>query len=334
MSIANASPFAALGAPTIAPDGREVVVLLVKATFVIVRGGKLALGDEQMPIRTGDVPRSLDAVDSSILFPNDVGLEKKGVDVVIVGEAISPKPVRVMDVGVRIGERTVPLRVHGERVYYRAGARVAVGPAAPFERKAISYENAYGGATPDYKRMERRNPVGRGVAHSESDLVDTKAPSIEHPAEPITSAADAPAPVGYGAISTHWGPRCDYAGTFDDVWRTTRLPLLPLDFDPRFWNVAHPSLQLPALPPRTPIAVIGMREEGVLQLELPELQVIAHGRTDDGRSIEARPSVDTVLIVPNEGPFGPPRVELSLRVVFPRGRGRTSLREIRVSADD
>lgn len=329
MTVANATRFAAEGVPYVAADGREVVVLVVKATFVILRDGTMVLAEEQVPVRLGDVVRDPDANDSSVVFPSDVTLEKKAADVVVVGEAVSPKPVRVMDVGVRIGERTVPLRVHGERVYYRAGARVAVGPAAPFERKAIVYENAYGGATPDFQRVERRNPVGRGVAASESDLVDTKAPSIEHPAEPITGAGQTPTPVGYGAIPAHWRPRSDLAGTYDEVWRTTRLPLLPLDFDPRFWSVAHPSMQVPSLLPRTPIAVIGMREEGVLQIEVPELPVVARGRTDDGRRIEARPPIDTAVIVPGEA-----RVELSLRAVFPLGRGRTSLREIRVDVDD
>lgn len=329
MTFANASPYAAVAVPTIGADGREVVLAVVKATFTLARDRRLVPAEEQAPVRLGDVALDPDAQDSSVRFPSDVGLEKAAVDVVVVGDAIAAKPVQVLDIGVRVGARTAPLRVHGERVYYRAVGRIAVGPAAPFERKPVVYEKAYGGATADFLVMDRRNPVGRGVAKSAADLVDTEAPSIEHPAHPITSAADAPEPVGYGAIATHWQPRCDYAGTFDEAWRETRLPLLPLDFDARFWNVAHPSLQLDALAAGEVIAVLGMREGGIFHVELPEMRTVFSGLTDDGRRFCARPSVDTVLIEPNEG-----RVELTARAVFPRGRKRTLLREIRLNVDD
>lgn len=329
VSVANASPFAAAGVPLLAPDGRELVILVVKATFALLPNEKFVVADEQVPVRLGDEPYRDDGIDSSILFPSDVGLTKRGVDIVVVGEAVSPKPVRALDVATKIGERTVPLRVHGERVYYRSGSKVTIGPAAPFERKAIVYENAYGGTTPDFQIVERRNPVGLGVRHREADLVDTKAPSIEHPAEPITSAADKPSPVGFGAIATHWQPRSDFAGTFDETWRKTRLPLMPLDFDVRYWNIAHPSMQVDSLPVETPIAVLGMRDGPVFRFDVPEIRITAFARTEDGKTLSQRPTVDTVVVVPGQS-----RVEIVTRAVFPLGRGKTSLREVRVTTND
>lgn len=329
MSFVNASRFSAVAVPQIAADGQEVVLGIAKATFTLGRSLRLVLAEEPAPVRLGDVVSDPDALDSSIQYPSDVGLEKRSVDVVVVGDAITVKRVPAVDVAVRVGGRTAPLRVHGERLYYRSVGRVLVGPAAPFERKPIVYERAYGGATADLRVIERRNPVGRGVARSAADLVDTKAPSIEHPAYPITSAADAPVPMGYGAIAMHWQPRCNYAGTCDEAWRATRLPLMPLDLDARFWNVAHPSLQMDALPPGEVIAVVGMREDGVFQFELPDMRPVFHARTDDGRTLCVRPAVDTVLLEPNVG-----RVQLTARAVFPRGRGRTKLREIRLNSDD
>ncbi|MBK8258054.1 MAG: DUF2169 domain-containing protein [Polyangiaceae bacterium] len=329
MSVANASPFAATGVPLLAPDGREQVVLVVKATFTLSPNDKLVIADDQIPVRLGDQPYRDDGIDSSILFPSDVGLAKRGVDILVVGEAVSSKPVRVLDVAAKIGKQTVSLRVHGERVYYRSGGKVAVGPAAPFERKAIVYENAYGGATADFQVIERRNPVGRGVCHHETDLIDTKAPSIEHPAEPITSAADKPSPVGFGAIATHWQPRSNFAGTFNETWRKTRLPLMPLDFDIRYWNIAHPTMQVDSLPVQTPIAVLGMRDGPVFRFDLPDLRITSFARTEDGKTLTLRPAVDTVLVVPGQN-----RVELVARAIFPMGRGKTSLREVRVTTDD
>src|SRR5262249_30500138 len=148
-----------------------------------------------------------------------------------------------MDVAVQIKHRRLLLRVHGERFYYRAASGIALGPAAPFERKPIVYERAYGGTSVDFSLVERRNPAGRGVAKNPSELIDTPAPQIEAPPHPITPTDDRPAPVGLGATASHCRPRCGSAGTFAAAWMQPRMPLLPVDFDIRHNNVAHPLLE-------------------------------------------------------------------------------------------
>jgi hypothetical protein len=325
MTFANASHFAALAVPSTAPDGRDVVVAVVKATFVR-RQGRAVLADRQVPVHAADVPHFPDAPESSIRYPSDVCPEKRGTDVVIVGDAVAPAPALSVDVAVRVGAREVLLCVHGERVYCEGLAGVMVGPAAPFERKAIVYERAYGGATADRELIEDRNPLGRGIAKTLADLVGTPAPQIEDPAHPITSAEDRPAPVGLGAVSPHWMPRRGYAGTFDDAWLRTRMPLLPADFDVRHHNVAPPALQLETLiAAGEHIAIFGMHEDGLWQLDLPAVPVTLSGRLHDGRRVTVRPAIDTVLIEP-----GKDEVQLTLRHAFPLGRGKSLLREIRV----
>jgi hypothetical protein len=330
MSLANASPFAALAVPYVAPDGREVIIAVVKATFFRRKNGKLVLADSQSPVRIADAVRDPDAEQSSILYPSDVGLERRGTDIVVVGEAIAKSPVKAMDVAVKVRARTVSLRVHGARFYYRSLGQIAIGPAASFERKPISYENAYGGTSDDHGVVERRNPVGRGVARTSGELVDTPAPSIEHPAHPITSAGDKPEPVGFGAIASYWLPRAKHVGTYDDVWKQTRMPLLPLDFDSRYFNVAHPSLQIDEpLVAGDAISILGMREDGLFQVELPAFPVSVRAKRNDGQLFSGRPPVDLVLVEPGEG-----RVQLTARVVLPKGRGKTLLREVRVDIND
>jgi hypothetical protein len=326
MTFANASHSAALAVLYTEPDGRDVVIVTVKATFTRRSLGRLVLADRQVPIRPSDVPHVPDARDSSVRYPSDICTAKRGTDVVIVGDAISRSPVPVIDIAARIRDRGVHLRVHGERLYYRRAGRVAVGPAAPFTRKPVVYECAYGGTSPDFAVVERRNPVGRGVAHDPSDLVDTPAPQIEHPAAPITSAADRPEPVGFGAIGAHWLPRCGYAGTFDDAWRSARMPLLPVDFDIRFNNVAPPSLQFDEpLVAGERIAVLGMHVDGLWEVELPVLSGRISARLHDGQRLVVRPPIDTVLLEP-----GKDEVELTVRHAFAVGRGSSLLREVRV----
>lgn len=330
MTFSNATPFAALATPLAAPDGRDVVLAIVKATFRRDTRGRLTLADEQLAVRAGDVPHFPDAEDSSIRYPGDICVEKRGTDVVIVGEAVSPRPVLAVDVAALVQDRKLSLRVHGERVYYRGALGVAIGPAAPFERKPIVWERAYGGTSADRSAVERRNPVGRGFGRSAAELVDTPAPQIEDPEHPITSAADRPEPTGFGAIGPHWAPRVELAGTFDEAWRRTRMPHMPVDFDVRHNNVAPPALQFyPPLAAGDPIALLGMTLDGLWKIEMPRLPVSLHGRYHDGRVVTARPVVDTVLIEPLDD-----RIELTVRHAFPMGRGKTALLEIRVDSDD
>jgi len=330
MSFANNTRYSAMPVPTIAPDGRDVVVAIVKATFRRGKDGRPRLADQQIPVEIGGTVYDPEALDSSIRFPSDVCSDKRGADVVVVGDAISRKPVKSLDVAVKIRDLTASLRVHGERVYYRSLGGVGIGPAQSFERKPIVYERAYGGTTPDSSLIERRNPVGRGVAKDPGSLIDTPAPQIEHPAHPITRAGEAHEPVGFGAIAVHWQPRSDFAGTFDEVWRATRMPILPVDFDLRFHNVASPALQLAErLREGDRIAILGMSEEELFQIDVPALPLTLCARYQDGRREVARPSIDTMIVEPDLG-----IIRLTLRHAFPMGRGTKLLREIQVDTDD
>lgn len=326
MTFANNTSFAAGDYPMPDPGGAMMIVAVVKATFSIGEHGELSIADEQRAIRVNDELYDDEAPEGSIRMPTDLAVAKGGTDVVVVGEAISPKPVTAMDVVVKVRDSAAPLRVHGERVFYDSVLRVAIGPAQPFERMPIIYEYAYGGVTPDGWIVEARNRAGVGVARKKSDLIGTRAPSIEHPAHPHSSAGDQHAPVGYGAIRSHWSPRIDRAGTFDEAWEKTRMPLLPTDYDPRANNVAHPTLLFEEyLRAGDPIAILGMTTRGPLSFALPELGVVIHARSDVSGEIAVRPPIDLVLIEPEAGV-----VEIAMRAAFPQGRGKDKLREIRV----
>lgn len=328
---ANATSFAALAVPFQDQRGADVVVVLAKATF-FRRGGRLALADEQVPVRLSDAPTDPGAVEagreSSLRYPSDVGGSKPGADVVVVGNAISARAVTSVDVAVRAPDRQVSLRVHGERVFYQGALGLKIGPAAAFERAPITYERAYGGASRDGSIIDWRNPVGRGVHAKASELDGAPAPGIEDPAHPLEGAR-ASIPVGFGAIATWWLPRRGLMGTADAAWQAERMPLPPLDFDPRFYQVAHPSLQMDRhLQPGDLIAAHGLCEEGLFQITVPELRLIAHVRRADAPPVSLPLVLDTALLEPESA-----RLELTFRRVLPLGRGATLLREVRLDVD-
>jgi hypothetical protein len=321
----NATTWLAQDVPYVDPIGREVVIAIVKATFEISRDGVVVPAEEPSEIRLNDEVWDPEDERSSLRIPSDVAVEKKGTDVVVIGEAIAPKPVAEIDVAVRVGATTAPLRVHGPRFFHRGLAGVTIGPAAKVERVPLRYEKAFGGATPDGHTVEERNPSGLGVAAREADLIDTPAPQIEHPARPHKSARDRHPPMGYGAIMSHWLPRRRYAGTFDDRWKETRMPLLPADYDVRHGNVAHPALLFEAgVAPGTAISILGVGE-GFFGFELPRLPVVVRALYAVSGRRTVCPSIDTVLVEP-----GRRRVEVVARCAFPIGRGRDVLGEVRV----
>lgn len=326
MSFSNATAFSALDVPMSDHHGLMVVIAIVKGSFTVLDDGRVVPMEVPVQVRVNDELYDPESAEGSIRLPTDVTVEKRGTDVIVVGDAISAKPVTEMDVAVRVRDVTVPLRVHGERLFYQGMLGVAIGKAAPFVRKPIVYEKAYGGVTEDGWIVESRNRAGVGVARSKSDLVGKPAPQIEHPARPHTSAGDHHPPVGFGAIRSHWSPRLELAGTFDETWERTRMPAMPLDFDLRANNQAHPSLIFDRhVAPGDEIAIMGMTPQGVLSFKVPDLKVILRARSDVTGRVEVRPPIDTIVIEPNERRF-----EVVVRKAFPMGRGKDVLREIRV----
>jgi hypothetical protein len=234
----------------------------------------------------------------------------------------------VVDVGLQVRDRLLPLRVHGPRFFVNGLLGVTIGPAAKFRKMPLVYEKAYGGATADYSVVEDRNPAGVGVHKRPGDLVDRPAPQIEHPLRPHISAKDKHAPAGFCAIMSHWSPRRELAGTCDAVWQATRMPLMPRDFDVRHNNVAHPSLLFETpLVEGDVVSVTGMSVD-LLRFELPRMPVVFRALSDVSglRSVPA--TMDTVVVEPSRRTF-----DVVARAVFPIGRGKDVLRELRVDVD-
>jgi hypothetical protein len=324
MSFANKSPWNALPVPLLDAQGRDVVVAIVKATFHVDPSGAVTLSDEQRPIRMVDVPRTPDDPSSSLVYASDVCVEKRGTDVVIVGDAVAPRPTARADVAAWIRDRYLPLVVHGLRTFYDQVVRVGIGPAQPFERWPLAYEYAAGGASADLSVVDARNPSGVGVARRSADLVGTRAPQIEH-AEPRNASIG---PAGFGPIGTHWSPRRELAGTFDAAWQATRMPLLPLDYDIGHANFANPLLVLePHVTAGDSVRVLGMSIDPFV-CALPALPVVVRGRYDTDERVVVRPLVDTLVIEPEARVL-----ELVARAALLAGRNRRILRELVVEAD-
>ncbi len=280
-------------------EGRDLFVALYKRTFVISPYGTVT-DAKSPPLDFVDTFHGEDGATSSIRRPSMLFDFKPGTDVVLLGHAhASASDATYVDVGLRVGPIVKRLRAHGLRTW-RPGAFGGLVPGAALplrEPVPLTYELAYGGADfsdPNRPVAEPRNHVGRGVARNTSELVDQPAARLEYADDPIGRGRNRPA--AFSPIHRHWQPRASFAGTYDDVWTETRMPLLPSDFDARF-HVCVPEDQWSENPLRggEPVEIVGATPEGAWRFTLPRVapgfsSVIA------GKRSEHRTHLDTVLI--------------------------------------
>ena len=119
-------------------------------------------------------------------------------------------------------------------------------------------------------------------------------------------------PVGFGFISRSWQPRVKLAGTYDENWQTNRLPLLPLDFNDKYFNAAHPNLiNEQHLVGGEQILLKNLSQLGDIGFILPEWKAPVKV-TVKGRSKSIKPILDTVVIEPDIN-----NVALTWRVSMP-----------------
>lgn len=174
-------------------------------------------------------------------------------------------------------------------------------PAAKRVPKASRLDDKQQAAHPDPDNVPvahtacEDNPIGLGFAERWF-LTATKqqriaAPQIEAGGEPIAvqawlAASNGQAqaslhPAGFGIVGKAWRSRRELAGTYDDQWLAERHPGLPDDFQFRYWNGAHPLMQVPHLkgnetivltnlvPAGTPGSTVDERGNTMLRIALP-----------------------------------------------------------------
>ncbi|QKD05233.1 DUF2169 family type VI secretion system accessory protein [Mesorhizobium loti] len=317
----NRTPFATATHVQVDAGGQEVLVAMLSASFQgDADNAGLHPADDQLPVTFGDVPFGNPAL-SSTRYEADIAPVKPTAEVIVNGTAHAPngKPVREMQVGLRIGSVRKVLNVVGDRIY-DAGSYSA---PHPFTTMPIVYERAFGGTTAE-GRAEPRNPVGVGFHHAASadKAVRTQAPNVTYPGEPYLSPMDRPSPAGFGALGRGWQPRLGFAGTYDQAWIDTQWPLPPKDFDPRHHLATPPDQQLPQLAGGEEVALVGLTPTGRWNFRLP--RIVAPVRLIFDDRIEERSfAADTVIIEPDLW-----RITLKARLSFVTLRNAAALREI------
>jgi hypothetical protein len=121
-------------------------------------------------------------------------------------------------------------------------------------------------------------------------------------AKPDRSPFLAPRVAVQNDYGPHWRQRIALAGTYDEAWKKSRMPLPPDDFSPAFFNVAPKDQQLDKYLPGEKVRLLNMTTAVHDQFDLPALMVPVAIVSSDGL-VEETAVVDTLTIEPEERRF-------------------------------
>lgn len=275
LNISNKTPFETSLTLVTGRDGQDLCVVYFSASCEL-RNGRWSVCDEQMMAPMVDEPWDPDTP-SSIKLPSQLAFDKPATDVIVLGDVVSPQnqPTEMMDVGVEVADRSVWLRVFGERVWHRG----RVSKPKPFQRVALSWENAFGGSEKvgGQDLSYEHNALGKGWRPDQfkqtEDYQGVLLPNIEWPQHLLQSPFERPRPAGFGVVPVENPARAALAGTHDQDWQQTRAPFAPDDFNPQFFNAAIPELQFSGfLRGDETVRLTGFSTLGPISFQLPAMR--------------------------------------------------------------
>jgi hypothetical protein len=281
MELINATRMTAGYNMGLEPSGRELLVAVIKGTFVLPKPGEqVRLHDEQLPLVMVDT-FSGEPGFSAPLHEVDYAPRKPVCDVLLAGSAHAPesRPVTRLCVGLRVGPMEKVFDVVGDRVWQAGLTGIRASAPQPFTRLPISYDVAFGGVDRNSENEREHdaylaNPVGRGWhKHLKNAWVDGKPlPNTEEPGKTVSFPNDKYKPMALGPLGRGWPQRARYAGTYDQRWLDDVFPFLPNDFDERYYQAAPEDQRM--LLPKGPLQVelSGFTPDGTRQFMLPHFE--------------------------------------------------------------
>ncbi|WP_281557387.1 DUF2169 domain-containing protein [Thalassomonas sp. RHCl1] len=310
LQLVNHTPFTTQLLITTNPEGEDIAVLCIKASFNLLP--EVILAPEQLPVILSD-EFSGDPQTSSLLYASECLLAKPGQDIVVNGSAWSPtgKAEPEFDCGISIGKFSKNIRVFGDRHWHKGNISTPV----PVLSVPLIYENAYGGChhflpeqelSPQSAVYYPQNPIGKGFCgrRKKSELQGLPLPNLENPEKLIADFQDTVMPWSLGYIPGHWSPRKEYSGTYDSQWQQQRSPLLPLDFKRKFFLCGACGCNLPpgSLCGGEKVALTNLAKQGLITFILPacefKVEAIFNGETSQAELV-----LETLLLEPELNRF-------------------------------
>jgi len=312
MELINATRMVAGYSMGMEPSGHELLVVVIKGTFVLPRGTEqVQLADRQLPLIMADTFTGEPGF-SAPVSEIDFAPRKHACDVLLTGSAHAPAGHQVtrQRVTLRVGPMEKSFDVVGDRVWKAGLSGITASAPAPFTQMPISYDRAFGG-TDRNSEDEREhdaympNPVGRGWhRHLKNTWVEGKSlPNTEEVSSPISFPGDKYKPMAYGPLARGWPARARFGGTYDDQWLADVFPFLPGDFDERYYQAAPEDQQVPIPKAPTNVVLSGLTPDGIRQFTLPHFEAPVNIFPKRGEREDHLATLDTVVFEPDQERF-------------------------------
>jgi hypothetical protein len=329
MRFTNPTRFAANWTLGFQKDGRERLVVVVKATYDLPESGEEArVSLEQVPLVEADRHVAEPGL-SAPLHETDFAHIKPGCDVLLIGSAWAPPGQRVkqLPVGLQVGTMSKAFQVVGQRHWRKHLAGVTASAPEPFERQSLTYDLAFGGtdttrATEGATDTFQPNPVGRGYWRHHDHIDGQPLPNTEELQRPVRSPGGDYVPKAFSPVGRNWLPRRLWAGTYDEHWIRTTAPLWPDDFDERYFQAAPEDQVIPYPVGGENVVLRHLTPEGYRQFRLPRQPMPITYIPHHGRDLVRHANIDTVVLEPDLGRF-----TLTWRSVLPLGRSLFDVKE-------
>jgi len=286
-------------------DGKPLVVPIIASTFNIL-SNRLVPADKQPDVKLAGEYWGKPG-ESSLKWEPQTAFTKLATDVVLIGHAFSAGQPSV-DVTLGVADLRQTARIFGDRYWIKSLGFISMTPPEPFEKIPLVYERAFGGwdrsnPDPDKHGFEPRNPIGTGFRCKHGKLEDgIRMPNIENPKQLLREYGQVVPPVGFGFTAPDWQPRAKFAGTYGEEWMDNRMPLLPKDFDRKFFNAAPPELIAPGyLRGDEAVSIEHASTRGAISFNLPALPPPScRLQLKGSRDASVETKLDTVIINTDE----------------------------------
>lgn len=308
MRLLNATRMCAGYTMGMRPDGRELLVAVIKGTFSLpIDGCEAQLADVQTPLVDADVFTGEPGF-SAVLYESEFAPFKTRCDVLLNGSAHAPggRLTKHVRVALEIGPISKSFDVVGNRVWVGALLGVVGSPPEPFVTMPISYDRAFGGTDsahpdPSHHRSYDLNHAGVGFhAETASQFIDgTPLPNTEETGQPVTNPRGRYRPKAFGSIGRAWQPRAKFAGTYDQNWIDNIFPFLPPDFDEQYYQAAPTDQQMEYPRGGEEVVLTNLTAEGHTSFQLPAVNMPVVFYPRHGENIETNAVVDTIVIEPD-----------------------------------
>jgi len=291
-------------------DGRELLVIASKATYVLASMGKEPeLADEQAKLVLADEFAGEPGL-SATLCETDYALRKLNCDVVLNGSAYAPagRPTASVDVSLRVGSMQKSFFVFGDR-YWQDFILPPSGPE-PFIQTQVSYDRAYGGADasrddPKNVATYPENPIGIGYhpLSRRSELVGKLLPNTSERRDPVTDVKGKFRPMSFGPVGRNFFPRYKHAGTYDQTWLDNEAPFWPIDFSYAYFQCAPEDQQVPYLQGGEQVELRNLTPDGYRSFCVPNGKIPVTCVPHRGEDIVTEAVCDTFLLEPDADRF-------------------------------